>query len=181
MYKVGDKFIIEIEESCGADGFSQSNVWGVKGFSPLAVREETLNLLEKYVPSDAGYEKGLSDAWKVAKKICLNPDDGGIDFETIEKIFGATPYAVMKSNTPQEAIDKLKAWEEKQEIKVGDVVRVDDLVGDFVVTWNKEKTAHCMSLSTGAFCVRNHEKLAKTGKHIDLTEIFKGLEGEDAN
>lgn len=178
MCKVGDKFIIEIEESCGADGFSQSGVWGVKGFSPLAVREETLNLLEKYAPSNTGYEKGLSDAWECMKKILY------MTVSEQKEAFGVLEFSVddiLEKLSPQEAIDKLKEWEEKQEIKVGDVV---------VVYPNNYKACVIAVADTGQLTVYDKQRntfkvhkdnVRKTGKRIDLTDIFKELEGEDAN
>ena len=72
----------------------------------------------------------------------------------------------------------MKAFEERQEIQVGDVVSIDYKVGEHIVTWknSETKTIHCMSLKTGGFSVTAESKAEKTGKHIDLTEIFKGLE-----
>jgi len=188
----------------GENGKAPTILYKIKGFNSLVFDEKGLDRLEKaenlerlaydrgYSKAEndyfkqtevdaentmqAGYEKGLSDAWECMKKI--------LDMTVSEQreVFGILEFSaddILGKLTPQEAIEKLKAWEEKQEIKVGDVVRVDSLVGDLVVTWCKEGKADCMSLSTGAFCIIDCEKLVKTGKHIDLTEIFKGSEGED--
>jgi len=180
MYKAGDKFIIEIEESCGADGFSQSGVWGVKGFSLSGIREETLNLLEKYVPSNTDYEKGLSDAWECLKKI-RNSNE-----EELREIFNL-PFAarikdVLNNCTPQEAIDKLKAWEEKHEIKVGDVIISSEGNKAVIQFITPNGEWECFNKYTYFTLNKEKQKLWKrTGKHIDLTEIFKGLEAEDAD
>lgn len=218
MYKVGDKFIIEIGGEYNENHFvSKENLqvpttlYKIKDFNSLFFDESRLDKLEKYDENnirkyatvgayfldflekpldfvdskekveeilsdvkDINYEKSLSDAWECMKKLRDK------DVEELKEIFGLpcikNVIDVLNHLTPQEAINKLKEWEEKHEIKVGDVVRVDGLIGDFVVTWRKEKMAHCMSLSTGFFYVRNHEKFAKTGRHIDLTEIFNTLE-----
>ena len=127
---------------------------------------------------NANYEKGLSDAWKCITKIY------GLQFHDIEEIYGKdndTLLLILGNFAPKEAIDKLKVWEEKQKIKVGDMVSIDCKVGEHIVTWknSETRTLHCMSLKTGGFSVTTESKVKKTGKHIDLTEIFKGLEGED--
>ena len=65
------------------------------------------------------YQKGLDDAWYAAKKIAL------MDTETSENVTGYFGlFRIMENLTPMQAIEKLKAYEEKQSdnIKVGDVV-----------------------------------------------------------
>lgn len=68
------------------------------------------------------YQKGLSDAWEAARKICTNwvlPDS------VLSKIFGMdkTIDDIMKENKASEAIEKIRAYEqEKEEINVGDEV-----------------------------------------------------------
>jgi len=129
---------------------------------------------------DANYEKGLSDAWEVAKKICINPECGGLSISDIKAIYNSGNHQdVMQDFSPQEAIDKLKAWEEKQEIKVGDVVRYgrDRLLVVVTHVYKASKRFDGISADKGeGFTDRELSDCKKTGKHIDLTEIFKGLE-----
>lgn len=71
------------------------------------------------------YQQGLDDAWVAAKKICTN---WMISDQTLAEIFGQCKDidTIMHENTAQEAINKIKAYEESQkanaEIKVGDEV-----------------------------------------------------------
>lgn len=74
------------------------------------VKEEIFNYAD-------GYDKGLNDAWELAKKLELNEVDGGFSNDKIAKTFGCTVYSVFEIFTPQEAIAKLKAYEEAQEKK----------------------------------------------------------------
>jgi hypothetical protein len=78
----------------------------------------------------AMYQKGLSDAWDAARKICTNwvlPDS------VLSKIFGIdkTIDDIMKENTASEAIEKIKAYEqEKEEIIDPDKNKVEALAND---------------------------------------------------
>lgn len=79
----------------------------------------------------AMYQKGLKDAWEAARKICTNwvlPDS------VLSKIFGMdkTIDDIMKESTASEAIEKIRAYEQRQEeIKVGD--EVEAMAGNAVV------------------------------------------------
>jgi len=60
------------------------------------------------------YEKGLSDAWEAARKICTNwvlPDS------VLSEIFGMnkTIDDIMKENTASEAIEKIRQYEQEQD------------------------------------------------------------------
>lgn len=197
MYTVGDKFIIEIDSVMTN---KKGALYGINGFNSLVFDEKGLDRLEKaenlerlaydrgYSKAEndyfkqtevdaentmqAGYEKGLSDAWECLKKI----DELGYD-KKMEIFDVSNP---IKNLTPQEAIDKLKEWEEKHEIRVGDVVDVDE-IGTFVITCiENENLYDCLKLGTlSGYTITDKTVLKKTGNHIDLTEIFKELEGED--
>lgn len=72
---------------------------------------------DREIPTEKTYEEGLQDAWELAKKIDL------FDTEERTKIFGYITSEYIKEHyTVQEALAKLKAYEEEKEIKVGDVV-----------------------------------------------------------
>jgi hypothetical protein len=125
--------------------------------------------------TDESYNKGLNDAWKLAKKIAVLEDDGGYSCEELKNIFGHVATAsVLKVFTPQEALAKVKAYEERNEIKVGDVVRSKGCSVEGIVTKVYEikiyrlfKDGSCDSISTKA-----KEDLVKTGKHFDSIDEF---------
>ena len=72
--------------------------------------------------ADKAYKKGLSDAWEVAKKIELEVEDQGFSLAELNDIFGIGMQDIFKTHTAAEAIAKIKAWEEKHKIKVGDEI-----------------------------------------------------------
>lgn len=164
--------------------------------------EEVIANAEKY-----GYDKGLSDAWECAKQVY---DLSFSDVKEIYGEENDTLLKVMRNFTPQKAIEKLKAWKTFQEvkkecegcsawdgydcsrtqeedclkeIKVGDVIKScngNTAVIQYIDAWDMWQ---CFNKNGGSFTL-DHEKQRywkKTGKHIDLTMIFKGLEEEGAD
>ena len=129
MYKVGDRFIIEIEEvfTGKATGYPQ---YRIRGFDKLVMDDRGLVRLSKFDERsiyDKGYKGGLNDAWDVVKKIIEPAYDGGYSFDVLHKIFCESAIrSILKHNTAAEAIAKIKAYEDKQkqdaEIKVGDEI-----------------------------------------------------------
>lgn len=81
---------------------------------------------------EGAYQRGLDDAWEAAKKIAdmwtkIDNDELLAIFGITERIGHSTIRSLFEKQTANEAIEKLKAYEEKQraddEIKVGDEVR----------------------------------------------------------
>lgn len=199
MYKAGDKFIIEIGEEYESEFLktnieadkeqkeSPVNLYRIRGFNSLVFDENGLKELTKYdetVVSDVKakeYEKGLSDAWECAKKVYLDVDKGGLNIDELGSVFGkSNPSSLMQDLTPQEAINKLKAWEEKQEIKAGDVIVSPSGSEAIVHLIDSSGNLGCIDGKEQFFIENSRKKLWKrTGKHIDLTEIFKELEEEE--
>lgn len=70
------------------------------------------------------YQQGLDDAWEAARKICNEPEDGGLPASAVVELFGRNGSILGCS--AQNAINKIKAYEEQQkadaEIKVGDII-----------------------------------------------------------
>ena len=81
---------------------------------------------------DEAYQRGLNDAWDAARKIVLSREDGGLfAYEERKAVFGCGNYMALKKFLAQEAIDKIRQYEQKQEkIKVGDeVINDEDIKG----------------------------------------------------
>ena len=67
------------------------------------------------------YNKGLEDAWELAKKLWLPTGYGGLEHTEVMKVFECDYCLIAKNYTPQEALAKIEAYEkEQEEIKVGD-------------------------------------------------------------
>lgn len=89
-----------------------------------------------------GYDKGAEDAWECARKIALNASNGGISISDMRLFFGTSSLSyILKNNSVQEVIDKIKEYEEERKkgkedvnFEVGDKVRTltDMIDGDKV-------------------------------------------------
>lgn len=121
------------------------------------------------------YDRGLNDAWKLAGKIALAEFDNeeGLSYKEVKEIFGKpTLQGIFMDNTVQEALEKIKAYEKKQEeIKVGDI-----LLGKYGGTCIVTKVRACDTFygvfsdgSSGTHCKK---AFTKTGKHIDIQKIL---------
>lgn len=123
-----------------------------------------------------GYEQGLNDAWELAKRVVrspkfvenaqifLNKNIVGIERESLLIQFFEL--------TPQEALEKLKAYEEAQ-IEVGDVVK-DSFGEEFIITGIENDTVRTLARNgSGSTCFRT--KFTKTGKHIDIQSILEQI------
>ena len=65
------------------------------------------------------YSDGLNDAWELAKKIYYHNE---MSRDLLLDVFGACNINTLFKRTPQELVEKLKAYEESKTIKVGDVL-----------------------------------------------------------
>lgn len=118
------------------------------------------------------YNKGLNDAWELAKKLWHN------DARTNDDIYGIEYFIdIANDYTPQEALAKLEAYEKEQNIKVGDIVYNDDTMEEGVVT--HIDNGEIFMLYDDGSCGNTYGNFTKTGKHIDLTDLFKQIGGAD--
>ena len=155
--KVGDKYIIEIEEVIRRNGAPQ--IARVKGFNALVFDKNGLEKLEPYDGekvylkgyengykngknavmneseekhnSDLDYKDGLEDgrmeAWKCARKLCQSEKYGGLE-EHCAEIFDRQDTFDVFDYSASEAIAKIKEYEEKQ--KQDADIKVGDEVTD---------------------------------------------------
>lgn len=172
-FKVGDKVYLECEVS---EKDMSDNTYRLEykdysdGYSITDfVKDDVL-----HTPDEA-YNKGLDDAWELAKKIVLPDHLGGYTVDELKDIFGKNTFAsLMNTFSPQEALAKVKAYEEYNEIKVGDVVRSKGCNVEGIITKISEikiyrlfKDGSCDSIST-----KVKEDLEKTGRHFDSIDEF---------
>ena len=130
------------------------------------------------------YQRGLDDAWDAARKIAL------MDTETSENVTGYFGlFSIMENLTPMQAIEKLKAYKEKQkeeaedEIKVGDEVafhhddgRPDTVV---VVTYiGQDGFIDGMDGRGAQYVCKNPTKWTKTGRHFDIEKILEDMRND---
>ena len=65
--------------------------------------------------SNAEYQQGLNDAWETARKIVCTPQEDGLGRKVLDTVFGDAldRSEIMFTYSAQEAIDKIKAYEQK--------------------------------------------------------------------
>lgn len=123
-----------------------------------------------------GLEDGRNEVWELAKK-CVHLEGCGEDNELMYKIFNTVFIKqLFDDNTPQEALAKLKAYEESQKLKVGDIVKNVVLSEVFVgVVSNIEYNEITVMWDDGTSGLIKRNELEKTGKHIDIQSILEQI------
>ena len=126
---------------------------------------------------EGAYQRGLDDAWECARELYLNG--------ACKDLFGEYFNTFIKNHTAQEAIAKLKAYEEKQKadnkIEVGDEV---NWLGDcFIVTrifQPRNGKEQCDGIDDDG-CVYHDvliKDLEKTGRHFDIQKILEEMRND---
>jgi hypothetical protein len=202
-YKVGDKFIVEVKEVLNDElPYDTENLYRIDGFKTLVFDDYGLDKLQQINPQlkiediddmvaeydlkKASYEKGLNDAWELAKKLILNVSDGGYTTSEIYKIFDTKNECdVLKYFTYQEALAKIEAYEESKAIKVGDVVRFKNSKTELLITSVARElngihiqTDECGKVGevNSGICRKDVEK---TGKHLDIEHLLEQIRGNE--
>ena len=130
------------------------------------------------------YQRGLDDAWEAARKIVGYTDQGALTLGALAEIFGTSSHSrIVRDNTAQEVIDKIKAYEEKQRIRVGDEVafhhddgRPDTVV---VVTYiGQDGFIDGMDGRGAQYAHKNPTKWTKTGRHFDIASILEDMRND---
>lgn len=183
-YKAGDTVLIqgvvtEVDEDSENSAYKLTTKVSFDAFSGSCIwlSEDELFELPK---QDKTYEQGLEDAWELARKLYE------MKLEKLQEVFGGfeTELEVIQHLTPQEALAKLKAYEEESEIKVGDVVSN----GTHVLLCVKEDYGYGYFYfldkdGSHIFLTKENlkkSKFTKTGKHIDIESLLEQIKG-DAN
>lgn len=132
------------------------------------------------------YQRGLDDAWEAARKIAdmwsrIRDDVLLAIFRIPERIDYSTINTLFDEQTASEAIEKLKAYEEKKddEIHVGDVV-VCRTTNEKGIATRVDKVGANVLLGSGHTGFYAFNLLKKTNKHNSSIEaILKRIRDED--
>ena len=130
--------------------------------------------------SDAEYQRGLEDAWEAARRIIHMPEGNLLNIFTECYSAVCTALQVLLKYDASEAIEKLKAYDDKQKdrIEVWDEVNWD---GDcFIVTKifqprNMKEQCDGIDDYGSAYHDILMEDLKKTGKHYDIQSILEAM------
>ena len=158
-----------------------------------SVRETTNNALSHAIglleKQDGEYERGLKDAWELAKKIVLPVYNDGYTPIDLKEIFDSSSHnTIMYSLTPQEALAKVKEYEKKKEEeaakpKLGDVVEVyiPQIDMRFRIVYicggptGLNGFDECKNLVTFDWTQYYDHTVTKTGEHIDISGLLDGF------
>lgn len=197
MFKVGDKFIVEVDgvntppENSGA-----VNLYRIKDLNYCLWAENSLVLPEKQLEKLAkvndlkdevkeaykkGYAKAMEDIQEAVRMLLA------MDYNDKDLYFGGSHITaeILSEFDVREIVERLEAYKKEQsEIRVGDEVEVVDFGCKAVVTCTEKHLKRVFVVytdgSTDEFTDRT--KLRKTGRHFDevekLIEILKG--GDDS-
>ena len=129
------------------------------------------------------FNQGAEAAWELARKIILPQSQGGMSIDDYVAIFGSciSEVYIMKNYTYTEAAAKVAEWEGgKDEIKVGDIVRIhegndDDLCILYVST--DKKYYNAVDEYGAVYNMLTKGMITKTGRHIDIDSFLKQIGG----
>lgn len=157
--------------------------------------EEAMAGFNRYIEC---YDNGANDVWELIRKCVYYPIEGGLSANEMEDIFGTVFISdIVRKYTPQEALEKYKAWKEKkaweerkkkekaEKIHIGDVVeiwvrtetvhgtRTDIYTG--VVLKNTDVNLYYMNSHGDLSTVQYIEnvRVKKTGKRVDILGAFE--------
>lgn len=168
-FNVGDKVYLECEvkEKDMSDNTYKLNYTACYGSEYTYIKDDVLHT------PDESYNKGLNAAWELAKKIVGSPSDGGYTFNELVEIFGMVDKPILNAYTPQEALAKVKEYEEKHdEIKAGDVVTAKGSELEGIVTKVIGRVVYRLFKDGSCDGRADKEDLVKTGKHFDSIDEF---------
>ena len=129
----------------------------------------------------AEYQRGLDDAWEAARNISMLESDGGYSWEEMKSIFGTDSASeIYVRHTAAEAINKIKAYEEKQndEIEVGDEVKpfYTDITG--MVTLVDGDTIYVLWRDGSSTSTLKLKEVRKTGRQFDIASILEDMRND---
>lgn len=169
-YDIGDELLVKVKVT---DLATSQDIYGVTNIDNPADNSFTRKIFvdEKDVAVDL--QKSAEETWELAKEIISMDKDKLLDIFDIGDL-----YYVFRGNSPQEAKEKIKKWEDKNKIDIGDEVRLisDPTNNDykFFVTFidrNSEEISGVSLFDGGTFALRTMKYYEKTGRHIDVNKI----------
>lgn len=168
-YKPGDEFIITVKSGVTRVTDNEPN-YLMDGI--FCLYESTLDKLKSLDElKQAEYQRGLADAWGAAWKVLIMKQSER------DKAFGNCFTAeIFTDNTPAEAIAKIRAYDEENEIKVGDEVKTDFIT--FFVTRIAERAYYGITES-GTVSIVNKDECRKTGRHFAEVAVLLDKLKED--
>lgn len=187
------------------EGNTSIALYKAVGFNSLVFDKNGLDKLTPYIADEAyaegytlaeskyreardeieqeAYQRGLDDAWDAARKIASTKRDGGLDDSELAVLFDAySTHVILRDYEAIEVVEKIREFEEQKkqetEIHIGDEVSL-------TVFGREIKGIAVGRPSDGVWNVLNEsgdlmridsDDLTKTGRNVDLSELFEGEE-----
>lgn len=171
-YEIGDEVLVK----CKVIGDLKNGRYKVTNSSNSKIGCETVRslfpLFEEVYPVKKEPDMTEEESWELARRI------EGMRSDALLEIFDmGSIYCILQYYSPQQAKDKIKEREAKNEIKVGDVVTIFD--EDGIVTRVDAETGFFNVLKESG-CTGSYKKIEieKTGRHIDIYGILQQIGGD---
>ena len=168
-YKIGDEVLIKAVITGSREDESK-----------LLVRTTRNSFLVEKNDVMHAQDMTAEEAWNISKKLFVDYSDRELD-----EIFGkGWSYPNLMKLTPRQAKSKIKAWEEKIGIKVGDVIftaynqSINGVVTNIYGKCNKNLYVLWDDGSSGV--LEYTKSIKKTGRHIDIDGLLRNIGGIDA-
>ena len=146
----------------------------------LLAENEKLKAESGHVIWESGqaFDRGCNEAWELARKITSTA--GGLSSSELVEIFNAfLPRDILSENTYPEAAAKVAEWEKaKEEIRVGDIVHIENIHGTDGIVTCVDGCRAILMLKNGVAVYRDKGEIEKTGRHIDIDGFLKQI-GEE--
>lgn len=144
---------------------------------------DVLAHVRRYIDGDSAYERGLEDAWELAKLVALDAYNGGLGYKDIQDIYGLHWLEVFTDYTAHDAMSAYKDWlkekeEEAKKPKIGDVVEfATPFATGRGIYLRETNTTHNIVMDDGNVVLLQKEygpEIVKTGEHVDILGVLKG-------
>ena len=151
---------VNYESEVYMEGYLAGQVEAMKG-EDVSFTDDLLN---------TGYNKGLNDAWELAKEVWA------MSLRERDDAFGYEKFIdVLEDYTPQEAFAKLEEYEDSK-IEVGDVVKLLRTMQVCIITRIQDKSVRVLFKDgTGGMIDVPIDEIEKTGKHINIQQILDSI------
>lgn len=129
-----------------------------------------------------GYKFGMTRAWEMAKRISLNEQNGGFSNEELIEIFGTADVEnIFQGFRANQAYTKIRAWEKKkEEIKIGDIVKVTFPVPRTGIVIAKAEE-YIVWFNENLVAGYKESRMKRTGKNVDIQSLFYNKAGKNPN
>lgn len=155
------------------------------GFSSKKYYEEKNFIITEFSDlennKDNDYNRGLNDAWNLAKQIILTELDGGMSGKDFFNIFqGYDSTRLVFKNLPVEKVlSRFNTYYEKEQLHVNDEIILRGLLKGIITYLHSDGTVDIL-LSNGLTARREKpEDLEKTGRVIDISNLLSEIDNSN--